>query len=95
MRKFLFGLGKHVKKECKATLLILDTDISRLMVYAKQLKEDKKRDREENMSKRAKSVGHQPSQHKHSKGDKSYFKKRSSSYTPSSASAQTLSNMND
>lgn len=41
MRKFVLGLGKHVKKEWKATLLINDMDISRLMVYAQKFEEDK------------------------------------------------------
>ncbi|XP_055824404.1 uncharacterized protein LOC129892914 [Solanum dulcamara] len=33
MRKFISGLERHMKKECKAALLISDMDISRLMVY--------------------------------------------------------------
>ncbi|WMV18979.1 hypothetical protein MTR67_012364 [Solanum verrucosum] len=41
MRKFFSGLRKHVKKECKASLLINDIDISRIMVYAQQFEEDK------------------------------------------------------
>lgn len=34
MKKFISGLNKHVKKECKASLLISDMNISRLIVYA-------------------------------------------------------------
>lgn len=33
IRKFISRLVKHIKKECKATLLNLGMDISRLMVY--------------------------------------------------------------
>lgn len=64
MRKFISNLGKHVKKKCKATLLIPGMDISRLIVYAQLLKEDKKKDKEEHFSKKAKSVGPKPSEHK-------------------------------
>lgn len=34
MRKFMFGLRNHVKKECKALLLISNVNISRIIVYA-------------------------------------------------------------
>lgn len=37
MRKFIFSLGRHVKKEYKATLFILGMVISRLIVYEQQL----------------------------------------------------------
>ncbi|XP_055814193.1 uncharacterized protein LOC129883587, partial [Solanum dulcamara] len=62
MRKFVSGLGKHVKKECKAMLMISDMDFSRLMVYAQQVEDDKKKDREEHLSKKAKSAGHENEQ---------------------------------
>src|SRR5688572_22530050 len=86
MRKFFSGLANHVKKEGKATILNNDMDFSRLVVYLQQVEEDKKKDREEQMNKRAKSVGHENYQ-KQSKGNKSLFQKRSSNYAPFSASA--------
>ncbi|XP_055814135.1 uncharacterized protein LOC129883517 [Solanum dulcamara] len=46
IRKFFSELGRHVKKEYKASLLISDIDISGLMVHAQQNEDDKKKDRE-------------------------------------------------
>lgn len=54
--------------------------------------EDKKRDREEQMNRKAKSAGHEPSQQRQNKGDKSYFQKRSSYRAPSVASAPVQPN---
>lgn len=34
MRKFVFGLDKHVKRECKVAILIPGIDNSRIIVYA-------------------------------------------------------------
>ncbi|XP_055800410.1 uncharacterized protein LOC129869841, partial [Solanum dulcamara] len=62
MRKFVSGLGRHVKKECKAALLISDMDLSRLMVYAQQVEEEKRKDREEHLSKKARSSGQENEQ---------------------------------
>ena len=94
MRKFVSDLAKHVKKEGKAALLNFDMDFSRLVVYLHQVEEDKRKDREEQMSKRAKSAGHENKQ-KQGKGNKSFFKRRSSNYAPSSASAPAPSNRYD
>ncbi|XP_055826430.1 uncharacterized protein LOC129894827 [Solanum dulcamara] len=90
MRKFVSGLGKHVKKECKASLLISDMDISRLMKFAQQVEDDKIKDREEHLSKKAKSTGHENEQ-RQGKGNTSFFQKRSSNYARSTASAPSPS----
>lgn len=34
MRKLVSRVGKHVKKKCKASLMISDMDIYKLMVFA-------------------------------------------------------------
>lgn len=60
MRRFVSGLGRHMQKKCKAILLIHGMDISRIMMYAQQTEKDNKRDREEYLSRKAKSVGHEP-----------------------------------
>lgn len=84
MRKLVFGLGKHVKRECKANLLISDMDICRLMVYAQQV-EDKRKYREKHQHKKAKSSRHEPSQQKQGNVNRPFFQKMSSDYAPSSA----------
>lgn len=58
-------------------------DISRHMVYARQVEEDKWKDREEHMSRRAKSVRHESSQHKKNNGDRYFFNNRSLCNAPS------------
>lgn len=90
MRKLVSGLGKHVKREWKASFLISDMDSFKLMMYAQHVEEDKKRDREEHLSKKAKSVGHEPNQ-KQGKDNRS-FQKRPSGYAASLTSAPTPRN---
>ena len=94
MRKFVSGLAKHTKKEGKAAILNNDMDFSRLVVYLQQVDQDKKKDKEEYASKRAKSAGHENEQKKN-KGDRSFFQKRSSNFAPSSASAPVQHHRND
>ena len=62
MRKFVSGLAKQVKREGKAAILNADMDFSRLVVYLQQVEDDKKKDMEEQKSKRAKSAGHEHEQ---------------------------------
>ena len=44
MNKFLLGVSILVEKECRMTILLNDMDISRIMVYAQQIKKSKIRD---------------------------------------------------
>ena len=58
------------------------------------MEEDKNKDRDEHMSKKAKSASHE-SEQRQGKGNRSFFQKRSSNYAPSSASAPVQSNRYD
>ncbi|XP_049391462.1 uncharacterized protein LOC125855816 [Solanum stenotomum] len=55
MSLFVVGLSRLSSKEGRATMLIGDMYISRLMVYVQQVEKEKLRDREEFRSKRAKT----------------------------------------
>lgn len=44
MRIFIFGVSNLVSKECKTAMLPKEMDISRLMTYAEQIKEEKLRE---------------------------------------------------
>ena len=46
MSLFVAGLGRTSRKECRASMLIGDIDISRQMVYVQQVEEEKVKDRE-------------------------------------------------
>ncbi|XP_049359236.1 uncharacterized protein LOC125823921 [Solanum verrucosum] len=55
MSLFIVGLSRLLSKEGKATMLIGDMDISRMMIQVQQVEEDKLRDREEFRNKKAKT----------------------------------------
>ncbi|XP_055814143.1 uncharacterized protein LOC129883527 [Solanum dulcamara] len=95
IRKFVSSLGIHVNKLCQAALLISNMDTFKLMVYAQQVEENNKKDREENQSKNAKYTGNEGNNQKSGNVSRSFFQKRSSSYTPSSASTSTDNNKNE
>ena len=44
MKKFVMGVSILVEKECRMTMILNDTDIFRLMVYAQQIEESKMRE---------------------------------------------------
>ncbi|XP_055824278.1 uncharacterized protein LOC129892739 [Solanum dulcamara] len=69
MRKFVSGLGKPMKKECKTSLLISNIDISRLMLYTQQIEDDKRKDKEGHLSKKENSARHENNQ-RQSKGNR-------------------------
>uniref|UniRef100_M1D907 Gag-pol protein n=1 Tax=Solanum tuberosum TaxID=4113 RepID=M1D907_SOLTU len=87
---FVAGLGHLSSKEGRATMLIRDMDISRLMVYVQHVEEEKLRDREEFKNKRAKT-GNESGQQK-SNANRSSFQQKQKGPAPSSASAHAPKN---
>lgn len=59
MSLFMSGLSRLSSKEGKATMLIGDMDIARLMIHMQQVEEDKLKEREEKQSKRAMMANHE------------------------------------
>lgn len=89
MRKFVSGISDEVVLECKGAMLNKDMDISRLMMYAQQVEEEKKKRVEvgERQNKRARPAD-QETNHQHSgKSGRQWFKKKSWGHDHSSASA--------
>ncbi|KAG5584580.1 hypothetical protein H5410_045014 [Solanum commersonii] len=76
-------LGRLSSKEGRATMLIGDMDILRLMVYVQQVEEEKLRDRKEFKNKRAKT-GNESRQRK-SNANRSSFQQKHKGPAPSSA----------
>ncbi|KAK4706720.1 hypothetical protein R3W88_033732 [Solanum pinnatisectum] len=88
---FVVGLSRLSSKEVKATMMIGDMDIARLMIHVQQVEEDKLRDREEFKNKRAKTSGNESGQQK-SNANQSSFQQKQKGPVPSSASAPAPKN---
>uniref|UniRef100_M1DQI9 Gag-pol protein n=1 Tax=Solanum tuberosum TaxID=4113 RepID=M1DQI9_SOLTU len=95
MSLFVSGLSHFFIKEGKATMLIGDMDIDRLMIHVEQVDEDKLKDREEFCCKRAKIAGQEYDHQKTGNMKRSSFQHRSSGPAPSSASVPAPRNRND
>ncbi|KAH0729889.1 hypothetical protein KY289_001077 [Solanum tuberosum] len=85
MSLFVVGLSRLSSKEGKAEMLICDMDIARLMVYVQQVEEEKLRDREEFINKKAKT-GNESGQQR-SNVNQSSFQQKQKGPDPSSTSA--------
>ncbi|XP_049375688.1 uncharacterized protein LOC125840757 [Solanum verrucosum] len=85
MSLFVGGLSRLSSKEGREAMQIGNMDISRLMVYVQQVKEEKLRDREEFRNKKA-TTGNEFGQHK-SNVNLSFFQQKQKGLAPSSASA--------
>lgn len=46
MSKFVYGISNSVVKECRTAMLISEMDLSRLIVLAQQMEEQKIKERE-------------------------------------------------
>lgn len=46
MSKFVFGISDDVVKECRMTMFIKEVNIPKLIVHARQIKEQKIKDKE-------------------------------------------------
>ena len=94
MSKFVSGVYDSVVKECRTTMLISEMDLSRIMVHAQQIEEQKIKDRERG-NKRARTSSFNFNQQKSKGGNRPQFHQRSIAQTPSSASAPIPKFQND
>ncbi|KAK4731609.1 hypothetical protein R3W88_024597 [Solanum pinnatisectum] len=85
MSLFGGGLSHLSSKEGKATMLIGDMDIARLMVYVQQVEEEKLRDREKFKNKKAKAGNELGKQRNNV--NRSSFQQKQKGPAPSSATA--------
>ncbi|XP_049391433.1 uncharacterized protein LOC125855770 [Solanum stenotomum] len=92
MNFFVAGLGRLLSKDGRATMLIGDMDISRLMVYVQQVEEEKLMDMEEYKTKKVKTRN-ESGQQKGSVNRSSFQKQKGPA--PSSASAPAPRNRGD
>uniref|UniRef100_M1ABZ1 Gag-pol protein n=1 Tax=Solanum tuberosum TaxID=4113 RepID=M1ABZ1_SOLTU len=86
MSLFAVGLPRLSDKESKASMLIGDMGIARMMIHVQQVEEDKLRDREGVKNKRAKALGNESGQ-ENSNANRSSFQHKQKGPSPSSAGA--------
>uniref|UniRef100_M1DY51 Retrotransposon gag protein n=1 Tax=Solanum tuberosum TaxID=4113 RepID=M1DY51_SOLTU len=91
MSLFVVKLSRLSSKEGKATMLIGDMDITRIMIHVQQVEKDKLRDREEFKNKRAKTSGDESGQQK-SNANRSSFQSKQKGPATSSDSAHAQGN---
>jgi len=85
MSRFVTGVSSLVRKECRSAMLHDNMDISHLMVYAKQMEDEKLQERNRDV-KRPRADDRNSSKSKFEIQDKPRFKKRFSDHGSSNAS---------
>ncbi|XP_015054748.1 uncharacterized protein LOC107001078 [Solanum pennellii] len=91
MSLFVVGLSCLSSKDGKATMLIGDMDIARLMIHVHQVEKDKLRDREVFKNKKDKTTGNKSEQEKNN-ANCSSFQHKQNGPAPSFSSAPSPSN---